>query len=761
MDPPEATDAAARPPRRRQRRHRMSSSTVSSRQRRFSTGKLAELILIFTICATIISCLYFFALQNNDAVQNQNINADKIIDLTHVLQESNFQRNNSTSVSPKLVKFCGHNRWKGIKRVSCDDRVSFLVKKYNVSEQQAKTELLEQPQQQCRCECPHFLTRREKTIPTPPQAAKTKKKRTLVIIMGNLRGTEKAWGTLSENVLVPNEADLALMIGDLPKEKRTSSLFHRAKYTWFFNEYDDWGRDVIDAQIMNGTAWRKILPPKNSLPAQTGLWGGVPGYKGSGLIIFAIRWFISMKIKDLGLQAAYDVFVITRSDHYYGCQHDISEFFDPSALWVPSGQEWGGFTDRHLVVGKDLVLKALDILPPFLGSSPHRWTNPEGVLKYIWEDVHGLSVKSFERVMFTVAGPTDTTRWRKPMNEIPCINGLRFKYIEEFFVTESICRNRFQAQEGQSQKAVAWEQIEEKNNTNTVVGTKNVSHASLCRFKDANMGLCHFIPYGNNFGDEIGPLVSKKLVEDHFNCKGDSLPVWNLAKKGARKGTCLFSLGSIFHMVKDGDHVWGTGVNPTWQRQVPGNLNIHAVRGPYTEDFLRARGVIKESVGHGDPGLLLPLMFPTSINRESENQFCFVAHAQDKDIVNGLAIQKERLSPEVHVIHAQARLPQVVESMLTCSHIASTSLHGLILADAFGIPSRWFQFPKSKTEKTEGHFKYQDYYSTIGRDNATHAEIFEDVFNTSTYWEIPAEGRRHDVVQALKTTFPYHLFYST
>ena len=185
---PEATDTAARPPRRRQRRHRMSSSTVSSRQRRFSTGKLAELILIFTSCFATIFPFYFFALQNNDVVQNQNINADKIIDLPHVLQESSFQRNNSNSVSPKL-EFCGHNKWKGKKGVSCDDRVSFLVKKYNVPEQQAKTDLLEQPQQQCRCECPHFLTRREKTIPTPPQAAKTKKKRTLVIIMGNLRGT--------------------------------------------------------------------------------------------------------------------------------------------------------------------------------------------------------------------------------------------------------------------------------------------------------------------------------------------------------------------------------------------------------------------------------------------------------------------------------------------------------------------------------------------------------------------------------------------
>ena len=125
-----------------------------------------------------------------------------------------------------------------------------------------------------------------------------------------------------------------------------------------------------------------------------------------------------MKIKDLGLQAAYDVFVITRSDHIYDCQHSISEFFDPSALWVPTGSDYGGYTDRHLVVGKDLVLKALDILPPLLSRPRQEWPNgnlnPEKILKCIWEDIHGLSIKSFERVMFTVAGPTDTTRWMKP-----------------------------------------------------------------------------------------------------------------------------------------------------------------------------------------------------------------------------------------------------------------------------------------------------------------------------------------------------------
>ena len=154
---------------------------------------------------------------------------------------------------------------------------------------------------------------------------------------------------------------------------------------------------------MNGTAERELLPAKNSALGETGLWGGIPGYKG--------RWFVSRKIKELGLQAAYDVFVITRSDHYYGCQHNISEFFDPSALWLPSGEDWGGFTNisgrpedvEHLVVGKDLVFKALDIGPFYHHFYQahvrtglfHRkfWpVNPEILLKYIWENVHGLSI---------------------------------------------------------------------------------------------------------------------------------------------------------------------------------------------------------------------------------------------------------------------------------------------------------------------------------------------------------------------------------
>ena len=66
-------------------------------------------------------------------------------------------------------------------------------------------------------------------------------------------------------------------------------------------------------------------------------------------------------------------------------------------------------------------------------------------------------------------------------------------------------------------------------------------------FKDAQMALCYFIPYGGNFGDEIGPAVSLRLLEIHFGCSVVDLSVLNLAlpaDAATRKGkSCLFTLG--------------------------------------------------------------------------------------------------------------------------------------------------------------------------------------------------------------------------
>ena len=46
---------------------------------------------------------------------------------------------------------------------------------------------------------------------------------------------------------------------------------------------------------------------------------------------------------------AYDWFVITQTDHFYMCPHDLSKL-DPLLLWFPQGQDFGGIAAGHLIV---------------------------------------------------------------------------------------------------------------------------------------------------------------------------------------------------------------------------------------------------------------------------------------------------------------------------------------------------------------------------------------------------------------------------
>jgi len=184
--------------------------------------------------------------------------------------------------------------------------------------------------------------------------------------MGNLRGGEVAWKTLYEQVLDLNSADLALMIGATPPENRTSSLYQRAKYLWEFHEYEDWAdaldlieiemhkrnnhhnwtqsQDNDDVGLNQSSSWRTILPPM--LHPQATILGGVRmrEFRGSGAVIFMIRWFLSQEIIRHNITVLYDRFVVTRSDHYYLCQHNLS-LLDPDYLWLPKGSNHGGVTD--------------------------------------------------------------------------------------------------------------------------------------------------------------------------------------------------------------------------------------------------------------------------------------------------------------------------------------------------------------------------------------------------------------------------------
>ena len=299
------------------------------------------------------------------------------------------------------------------------------------------------------------------------------------------------------------------------------------------------------------------------------------------------------------------------------------------------------------------------------------------------------------------------------------------------------------------------------------ITTKTPERNCVVTFREKKMALCNHLnlEIGGNFGDELGPVVAERLLENLFGCSAQNLTKLNLkfdeSKRVNESIVCLFSLGSVFHKVKKNDHIWGTGINPTWQGNYPATLNIYAVRGKLTEKLIRERMHYDKAVAYGDPGLAVPELFPElrvmrkiskARAKDNDPRFCFVPHAHD----HSTAVRF--LEKSILIIPVFQRWRAVLETLASkCDYVASTSLHGIVEADALGIPTLWFQWFNSSVSHTEGVFKYHDYFSTVGKSLSPVSNIGQ-VLNKSAYAKPLYKSTLNKAVNAIKGSFPYHLF---
>lgn len=195
----------------------------------------------------------------------------------------------------------------------------------------------------------------------------------------------------------------------------------------------------------------------------------------------------------------------------------------------------------------------------------------------------------------------------------------------------------------------------------------------------------------DNFGDSLGPLVVGRMVEN--------LP------PGANGSGRLFTVGSVMHLASRGSVVWGTGLRrpDAFPRHGFVELDIRAVRGPITEAAVLRAGGSCPSI-FGDPGLLLPQLFPEfgDANGGSiDGDVLIVPNLNDSSDYSEFG----------RVINPCSSLSTVVKEIRSSSFVTGTSLHAGILADAYGVPNR-IAVPDSETL-----LKYEDYYEGTGRLN--------------------------------------------
>ena len=195
-----------------------------------------------------------------------------------------------------------------------------------------------------------------------------------------------------------------------------------------------------------------------------------------------------------------------------------------------------------------------------------------------------------------------------------------------------------------------------------------------------------------NFGDALAPLLLKRFA----NVSSE----WNTISHANTLVT-----GSILEHVPplwDG-HILGAGrlYEDSYLHLYTDTAKIWAVRGP-----LSAMAMPKHDFALGDPGLLADEMVYVH-NRDIE--LGVIPHHTDPL----LAQRPEWYGPWKTVVINPAGDPlEILRTIGRCQRVVTSSLHGLITADAFGIPRR-FEVNQIYSRYEGGMFKYLDYSKSI------------------------------------------------
>lgn len=210
-----------------------------------------------------------------------------------------------------------------------------------------------------------------------------------------------------------------------------------------------------------------------------------------------------------------------------------------------------------------------------------------------------------------------------------------------------------------------------------------------------------------NFGDSLNPhllkLISGKEVK--------------LVNPTETEEDVFFCIGSIMHYVNDNAVVWGTGMIDEKYKLKAIPKKITAVRGPETQHELSKLGISCPEI-YGDPSLLISWFYQPKVKKKYD--LGIIPHYVDK---NNRWLRKLN-DPVVKILDIQKEDPfRFIDDVLECEMIASSSLHGLIIADAYGIPSTWLEFSDKWfgfSSKVVGEgFKFRDYFLSVNREVET------------------------------------------
>lgn len=233
------------------------------------------------------------------------------------------------------------------------------------------------------------------------------------------------------------------------------------------------------------------------------------------------------------------------------------------------------------------------------------------------------------------------------------------------------------------------------------------------KFNKNLIPLCYFNEVAN-----VGDALNLDIIKYISGKDGIKVPSTKLFKH-------LCAVGSVLSSMNHNSVVWGSGlISEDAIKTIKQLGDIKALRGYYSKQKIEEKFNVKLEIPLGDPALLLPRIYSASHKKDYE--FGLVLHYMDEK--HPIAEIIRRLGGNIISVSLPAK--EFIRELTCCNVILSSSMHGLIISDAYNIRNKHIIL---SDKIVGGDFKYRDYYSTTDKPDELGTYIPQNIEDKEVY----------------------------
>ena len=231
-------------------------------------------------------------------------------------------------------------------------------------------------------------------------------------------------------------------------------------------------------------------------------------------------------------------------------------------------------------------------------------------------------------------------------------------------------------------------------------------------------------PFGklkkNNWGDDLNYYLFNSIITDKIRF----VPFDKLffAPK-VEKYSLIGSIIGDFNL--DSTIVYGSGAITSYPviKGVPKKVN--SVRGPLTREVLLRNGIECPEV-YGDPALLVTKVYKPTIQKQDRIGIIPHYRTLETNWEENAWFTELSKRHEILVIDMSEYVnwTDIIDSICSCKYVFSESLHGLIIAEAYSVPSIWVEIQKHDMP-WQWDFKFNDFYASINKPYTGSLKLYE------------------------------------